>query len=63
MAEINALDRLHQFVKKYPTQKEAAVALKITPSYLSDLVHARRDLTDGILAKLGLKRTVVQDRG
>lgn len=59
-AEIDALDRLHKFVEKYPTQKDAAKALGIKPAYLSDLVNMRRDLSGTILAKLGLKRTVVQ---
>lgn len=59
-AEINALDRLHRFVEKYPTQKEAAKALGIKPAYLSDLVNMRRDLSDTILIKLGLRRMVVQ---
>lgn len=58
-AEINALDRLHKFVEKYPTQKDAAKALGIKPAYLSDLVNMRRDLSDTILTKLGLKRAVV----
>lgn len=62
-AEINALDRLHKFVEKYPTQKEAATALGISPAYLNDLVNMRRDLSSKMLARLGLKRAVVQDRG
>lgn len=63
--EVNALDRLHKFVAKYPTQKAAADALGIKPAYLSDLVNVRRDLSEKILKKLGLKRAVVpvKDRG
>ena len=57
--EVNALDRLHKFVAKYPTQKAAADALDITPAYLSDLINLRRDLSEKMLAKLGLKRAVV----
>ena len=60
MGEIDALKRLHAFVAKFPTQKAAAVALGITPAYLSDLVNMRRDLSEPMLAKLGLKRAVVQ---
>lgn len=60
MAEINALDRLRKFVDAHPTQKDAAVALGIKPSYLSELLHMRRDITTGILTKLGLKRVVVK---
>ncbi len=58
--EVNALDRLHKFVAKHGTQKAAAAALGITPAYLSDLVNMRRDLSDTILAKLGLRKAVVQ---
>lgn len=58
-AEINALDRLHKFVEKYKTQKDAAAALEITPAYLNDLINSRRDLSDNMLVKLGLKRVVV----
>lgn len=58
--EINPLDRLHKFVDRFPTQKDAADALGIKPAYLSDLVNMRRDLSPNILAKLGLRRTVVQ---
>jgi plasmid maintenance system antidote protein VapI len=60
--EIDALERLQKFVKRHPTQKDAAAALGITPAYLSDLVNMRRELSNTILAKLGLKRTVVQSR-
>lgn len=62
MAEIDALDRLQKFVRKYPTQKDAAFALGITQAYLSDLINMRRDLSAPLLKKLGLKRAVVSDR-
>jgi len=57
--EVDALSRLHKFVAKYPTQKDAAEALGIKPAYLSDLVNMRRDISERILSKLGLKRAVV----
>ena len=62
MAEIDALTRLQKFVDQFETQQEAATALGIKPSYLSDLVHMRRDISDNILKKLGLRRQIVQDR-
>ena len=58
--ELNALDALHAFVDQYDTQAQAAAALNIQPSYMNDLIHARRDISDGILKKLGLKRVVVK---
>lgn len=60
MAEIDALERLRKFIDKHGTQKAAAKALDITPAYLSDLINVRRDLSVKMLAKLGLRRTVVQ---
>jgi plasmid maintenance system antidote protein VapI len=61
--EVSGLQKLQAFVAKFPTQKAAAEALGIKPAYLSDLVNMRRDLSDNILAKLRLKRVIVQDRG
>ncbi len=55
-AEIDALDRLHRFVERYPNKKAAADALGITPPYLNDLINMRRDISDQMLEKLGLKR-------
>lgn len=58
--EIHALERLQKFVARYPNQREAAEALGISQPYLSDLMNSRRDLSDQMLLKLGLKRVVVQ---
>lgn len=49
--------------EKYPTQRAAAKALGITPSYLHDLLHGRRTFSAAVLAKLGLRRTVVKVGG
>lgn len=57
---IDALGRLHAFVNRYKTRRDAASALGITPQYLSDLLSTRRDLSDKMLAKLGLRRVVVK---
>ena len=59
MAEVNALKYLRDFVATFPTQKDAARTLKITPAYLSDLVNGRRDVSPRMLKKLGLKIVVV----
>jgi plasmid maintenance system antidote protein VapI len=60
MRTVDAQRELHQFVARYPTQLLAAQALGISPAYLSDLLHGRRDISDQLLAKLGLKRIVVK---
>ena len=58
--EVNAHGELLKFVGHFDTQKDAAKALGVTPAYLSDLVNVRRDLSENILKKLGLKRAVVR---
>jgi plasmid maintenance system antidote protein VapI len=59
MRETNPTDALIAYAKKFPRQSDAAVALKISPAYLSDLINGRRDVTDPLLEKLGLRRIVV----
>ena len=58
--EVDAHGHLLKFVDQFETQKVAAKALGVTPAYLSDLVNGRRDLSEKILRKLGLKRAVVK---
>jgi len=60
MVEVNGYLVLERFVQKHPNRKTAAKALGISPSYLTDLLHQRRDLSAKMLGKLGLKRTLVQ---
>lgn len=60
MKEVDALDALKAFVKKFQTQRAAATALGMSDVYLSDILHGRRGLSDVTLAKLGLKRSVVK---
>jgi transcriptional regulator with XRE-family HTH domain len=42
------------------SQKQAAKAMGISQSYLSDLLAGRRRCPDTLLAKLGLERIVVR---
>jgi hypothetical protein len=60
--QINPAERLQAFVAKYPTQRAAAEALEISGPYLSDLLSVRREISDAILARLGLGRIVVEVR-
>ena len=53
---------LRAFVAKYDTQVDAAKALHLSQSYLTDLLRGRRAFSDTVLAKLGLKRIVVKGR-
>lgn len=59
MKQIDPAERLQAFVAKYPTQREAAAALKISGPYLSDLLNGRREFSDAILERLSLRRIVV----
>lgn len=58
--ETNPNDALNAFVTRHGTQRKAADALGITQGYLSDLLHNKRDITDTVLAKLGLRKAVVK---
>ena len=60
LAEIEPREALRKFVALHATQREAALALGIGESYLSDLLLNRRDFSDAMLEKLGLRRIVVQ---
>lgn len=62
MRETNPTDALIAYCKRFPRQLDAAAALQITPAYLSDLINGRRDITDPLLAKLGLRRIVVKEQ-
>lgn len=51
---------LKAFVARYPTQRAAAEALGINPSYLTDLLYGRRQFSARILERLGLQRIVTK---
>jgi len=55
-----AIDQLERVVAKHGTQAAAAKALHISQAHISDLLAGRRNFTDGMLAKLGLRRTIIE---
>ncbi len=59
MKSINPRRHLAAFVSLHKTQTAAAVALGVSPSYLSDLLSGRRAVTLALMARLGLKQIVV----
>jgi len=59
MKEIDPLERLKAFVEKHKTQAAAAEALGVSRPYLSDIINGRRDFSDAVLERLGLRRVVV----
>lgn len=59
MKEIDPLKTLRAFVEKHKTQAAAAEALGVSRPYLSDIINGRRDFSDPVLERLGLRRVVV----
>jgi hypothetical protein len=57
--DVDALAALRRFVARYETQRQAAEALGFTQAYLSDLLKEQRPFSDNVLAKLGLRRTII----
>lgn len=58
--DIDAVARLRAVVKEAGSQTAAAQRLKIAPAYISDLLYRRRRMSDAMLEKLGLRRTVIE---
>ena len=62
MKEIHPHDALAKLVIRCGSQRAAAETMGISEPYLSDLMRGHRTLNDRLLAKLGLRRIVVEDR-
>lgn len=60
MKIVNPTDELLKVIKKHGSQTAAAKALGISDAYLSDMANGRRDLSDAMLEKLGMKRVVIK---
>lgn len=59
---VNPLTELRAVVDKYPTQKQAAASLRISPSLLTDILKRRRGFSDALLRRLGLVRRITFER-
>lgn len=55
---VNPLHELEAFVKQFPTRAAAAKALEIGEPYLHDMLNGNRNISQGILQKLGLEKIV-----
>jgi len=60
LKEVDPRERLREIAAAYPTQQALAEEWGITPSYLSELLSGKRDVSDRILALIGLRATVVE---
>lgn len=59
---IDPVDRLRRFIAEHGTQKQAAAALGVSQSYLSGILRGRFDMSDRMVAALGLtKRVVIEE--
>jgi plasmid maintenance system antidote protein VapI len=59
--DVDALARLRALVKQEGSQKNAAMRLGCHPVHVGDLLKGRRTFSDSMLARLGLRRTVIVD--
>ena len=60
--DIDAVARLNALVKQAGSQQAAARILGCHPVHVGDLLKGRRLFSDAMLAKLGLRRTVIESR-
>lgn len=60
--DVDAIARLRALITEVGTQREAAKRLGCSQVHVSDLLNGRRPFSDGMLAKLGLRRTVIEAR-
>ena len=58
--DVDAIARLRIVIKGAGTQQAAAEQLGIIAPYLCDLLRGRRAFSTVMLAKLGLRRTVIE---
>ncbi len=62
LKHVNPRLHLHRLVERLGSQAAAAKSLQLSTSYFSDLLLARRDLSDRVLRKLNLRRVVVREK-
>ncbi len=60
VTEVDARKALKDFVAQFSTHGDAASALAVSKQFLSQMLNKKADVTPRVLAKLGLKRAVVQ---
>ena len=60
--DVDAVARLRAIVKAEGSQKAAANRLGCGAVYVGDLLRGRRAFSDQMLAKLGLRRTVIESK-
>ncbi len=61
--DVDAAAHLRALVETHGTQRAVAKRLGYSEVYVSDLLAGRRAFSDAMLAKLGLRRTIVAAKG
>jgi DNA-binding transcriptional regulator YdaS (Cro superfamily) len=61
MNEDQVYQRLLEAIKQAGGQRPFAQQIGVTPSYINDIVHKRRLLSDRILAVIGIERVVTTE--
>ena len=62
MNEQVVLDEIQKMIEAEGSQVRVARALKMSPSYLSEIISGDRGLSDPVLRKLGFERITVYTR-
>jgi len=60
--DVDAVARLRALCEAQGTQRDAAKHLGCSAPHVVDLLRGRRRFSDAMLAKLGLRRTVIEAR-
>jgi DNA-binding transcriptional regulator YdaS (Cro superfamily) len=58
--EALAVAKLRALIAEQGSQQAAAKRLGVSGAYVNDLLHGRREFSDRMLKKLGLRRVVVE---
>lgn len=62
MKVINELDELRAFCNQFDSIAAASRELGVSRQYLTDIVNEKKDLSKGIVEKLGIKRVSIKSR-
>lgn len=60
VTEVDALAALKKFKQQFETDGDCASAIAVSKQYLHQMLTEERPISPRVLAKLGLKRAVVQ---
>ena len=53
--------RLNQWASKFPSQRAAALAAKVSPTYFNEMLLGGKPISDSVLKLIGIRRVVVYE--